>query len=120
MNRHKESQVYLPVESHPYGRPNRPGTPVGDVISNYYGETAERQITQKYDILKDTTKPMTLTYARGHTRASAMAKSHVSHENFNKSYTAFQAREMFKMSKFKNVAPRTDTHNAKRSLAQAK
>ena len=76
----------LPEESHPYGRPNRPGTPVGDVISNYYGSNAEKQITQKYDILRETTKPLSLGYARAHTRASAMAKSHVTEENYAKSY----------------------------------
>ena len=69
--------TYLPEEAHPYGRPNRPGTPVGDVVSNFYGENAEKMITQKYDILKETTKPLSLSYARGHTRASAMAKSHI-------------------------------------------
>ena len=37
--------VYLPEEAHPYGRPNRPGTPVGDVVSNFYGENAEKMIT---------------------------------------------------------------------------
>ena len=78
MSKMRQSQVLLPEEAHPYGRPNRPGTPVGDVISNYYGEVAEKQISQKYDILKDTVKPMSLQYARGHTRASALAKSHVS------------------------------------------
>ena len=40
-----ERPVYLPEETNPYGRPNRPGTPVGDVISNYYGENAEKLIT---------------------------------------------------------------------------
>ena len=38
----REHPVYLPEEMHPYGRPNRPGTPVGDVISNYYGDNAEK------------------------------------------------------------------------------
>uniref|UniRef100_A0A7S3IZD9 Uncharacterized protein n=1 Tax=Strombidium inclinatum TaxID=197538 RepID=A0A7S3IZD9_9SPIT len=115
----RQSQVFLPEEAHPYGRPNRPGTPVGDVISNYYGEEAEKQISTKYDILKDTCKPMNLAYARGHTRASAMAKSHVTQENFNKSYTAITNKELFKMSKFKGVYARTNTHNGKSSLYKA-
>ena len=106
-----EKPMFLPVEAHPYGRPNRPGTPVGDVLSNYYGENAEKMISQKYDILKETTKPLSLSYARGHTRASALAKSHVSQENFNKSYVAVVDRDVFKMSKFKNIKPRTNTNN---------
>ena len=105
------NHTYLPEEAHPYGRPNRPGTPVGDVVSNFYGENAEKVITQKYDILKETTKPLSLSYARGHTRASAMAKSHITQDNFNKSYVALNDKELFKMTKFKNVKPRTDTNN---------
>ena len=31
-----DDRVFLPEEAHSYGRPNRPSTPVGDVISNYY------------------------------------------------------------------------------------
>jgi hypothetical protein len=36
--------VFLPEEEFPYGRPNRPSTPVGDVVSNYYGEKAEKEV----------------------------------------------------------------------------
>lgn len=43
------------------------------MISNYYGDNAEKEISIKYDILRETSKPLGLTYARGHTRASAMA-----------------------------------------------
>ena len=78
----REHPIYLPEEQHPYGRPNRPGTPVGDVISNYYGDNAEKQINVKYEILRETTKPLGLSYARGHTRASAMAHNAVSHAEF--------------------------------------
>jgi hypothetical protein len=35
-------QSYIPVESFTYGRPNRSSTPMGDVISNYYGEEATK------------------------------------------------------------------------------
>ena len=81
----RENPVFLPEEQHPYGRPNRPGTPVGDVISNYYGDNAEKQISVKYEILKETTKPLGLGFARGHTRASAMAHNYVSQAEFTKS-----------------------------------
>ena len=65
--------MYLPEEEHSYGRPNRPGTPVGDVISNFYGDIASKVLTQKYDILQETQKPMSLKFARGHTKASTLA-----------------------------------------------
>ena len=100
----------MPEEAHPYGKPNRPGTPVGDVISYYYGDVAEKQITAKYSILRETSKPLGLNFARSHTKASALAQSHVSQENYNKVYGSTQ-KDLFKMSKFKNVKPRTDTHN---------
>ena len=32
-----EKPIYIPEEAHPYGKANRPSTPVGDVVSNYYG-----------------------------------------------------------------------------------
>ena len=102
----------MPEEAHPYGRPNRPGTPVGDVISNYYGETAEKQISEKYDYLKESTKPLGLGFARGHTRASALAHNHVNESNYNKAYHGVSEKDLFKMSKFKNVKPRTDTNRA--------
>jgi hypothetical protein len=41
----------LPEEEFPYGRPNRPGTPVGDVVSNYYGEKAQKEVMKKYQFI---------------------------------------------------------------------
>ena len=37
-----DDRVFLPEEEHSYGRPNRPSTPVGDVVSNYYGDVATK------------------------------------------------------------------------------
>ena len=102
--------MYLPEERHPYGRPNRPSTPVGDVLSNYYGENAEKEISVKYDIIKETSKPLGLSYSRGHTRASAMAHNHVNSDTYLKSFASFNdTKDIFKMNKFKNVSARTDT-----------
>ena len=75
----------LPEEAHPYGKGNRPGTPVGDVVSNYYGQQAANEITKKYDYLGSTRASGYGRYSRGHTRASAMAHNYVHHENFVKS-----------------------------------
>ena len=33
-----------------FGKPNRPSTPIGGVISNYYGETALHDIEERYNI----------------------------------------------------------------------
>ena len=70
--------MYLPEEEFLYGKPNRPSTPVGDVISNYYGDQATKHLAQKYEVLKETTRPLGLSFARGHTKASAMAHNFVS------------------------------------------
>ena len=78
--------MYLPEEAFPYGRPNRPGTPVGDVISNYYGHHAEKNQGSKYSYIKEAQKPLSMSYSRGHTRASAMAHNHVSQTNFHKNF----------------------------------
>ncbi len=43
--------VLLPEEAHPYGKKNRPSTPVGDVVSNYYGVKATEMISSKYGYL---------------------------------------------------------------------
>jgi hypothetical protein len=107
-----DKTVLLPEEAHPYGKPNRPGTPVGDVVSNYYGINAEKDISKKYDYLSAASKPLSLSYARGHTRASAMAHNHVSLQSFNKSMKKVESEgEIFKMSKFRNVKARNDTFN---------
>lgn len=81
---------------------------------------ASKQITQKYDILRETSKPLGLTYARGHTKASAMAYNHVSQQNFYKSSAAKSSDNLFKMSKFRNVQGRTNTNNGTFSRATKK
>ena len=108
----QEKPIYLPEEQHPYGRPNRPGTPVGDVVSNYYGQVASAEITQKYDVLSQKKLPSVGKYTRGHTRASAMAHNYTHSENFFKMQKEDHTK-LFKMSKFQNPPARTDTNNFK-------
>ena len=110
----------MPEEEFLYGKANRPGTPVGDVISNYYGEKASKHLEQKYDILKDSTKPLGLSYARGHTKASAMAHNFVSSSVYNASFKQHSSNDLFKMKKFKNVAARTNTNNRRPGTAVTK
>ena len=52
-----EKPMYLPEDAHPYGKANRPGTPVGDVVSNYYGQDAAKDIGMKYEILSSKRPP---------------------------------------------------------------
>lgn len=61
-----------------------------------------------------------MSFARGHTRASAMAHNHVSQAEFNKSYQIAADSNLFKMSKFKNIKPRTDTNNRPKTVTGAR
>ena len=40
--------IMLPDEAFTYGKRNRPATPVNQVLSNFYGETAGAQLQDKY------------------------------------------------------------------------
>jgi hypothetical protein len=102
--------MYLPEDKHPYGKPNRPGTPVGDVVSNYYGHGAAKQIGTKYEILSYKRPPTVGTHTRGHTRASAMAHNFTHSENFFKVQKEDHTK-LFKMAKFKNPKAYTNTNN---------
>ncbi len=33
-----------------FGKPNRPSTPINGVISNFYGDNATQEITEKYHL----------------------------------------------------------------------
>lgn len=45
----KLKKVELPEENFTYGLPNRPGTPIKDVINGAYGNRAEEIIRKEYD-----------------------------------------------------------------------
>jgi hypothetical protein len=90
---------------------------VGDVVSNYYGQEAEKAMGQRYEILKETTKPLGLNVARGHTKASAIAHNYVNNSTLNKLYP--QKKELFKMKKFTNVGPRTNTNRPQSAYVDA-
>ena len=68
-------------------------------------------ITSKYGYLTQSKKPLGLSYSRGHTRASALAHNAVSQSEYEKSREMMNRTEMFKMRKFQNIKPRTETYN---------
>ena len=112
MHRKAQPVMMLPEESHAYGKKNRPGTPVGDVVSNYYGQKAEELAVSKADYLVQAKKPMGLNMLRAHTRASAMAQNAISESEWHKTMDLRnRGEDMFKMRKFKNIAARTNTYN---------
>ena len=62
-------------EQYPYGRPNRPSTPIRTVVNGVYGTVASFELTERSKCVSSQkrlelgTKP-----SRGHTRASTMAQ----------------------------------------------
>lgn len=99
-----KSALYLPDERFTYGRALRPSTPIRDVIGNFYGDVAEHLMHTRYDNFRKDSS-IRLGSANRHTRASALAKSHV-----NAQLTSTGNKELFKMKKFDKVQPRTNTH----------
>lgn len=100
--------VKLQDESFTYGKSLRPSTPIKDVISNIYADMGEQQMLMRYQYLKNEPCYPRLQSAMKHTKASALAKSHIKSTLHEEQLS--QTRNMFKMKKFLNVAPRTNTH----------
>ena len=44
----KGKKIYLPAEGFAYGLPNRPSTPIKDVLNNAYGTRGENIIRKEY------------------------------------------------------------------------
>ena len=44
----KKRAIYLPPEDFAYGVPNRPSTPMKNVVNNEYGNVAEEEIKKDY------------------------------------------------------------------------
>ena len=110
----RDKGIVLPEEEFTYGKGNRPSTPVKAVVQGFYSDVAEQQIGQRYELLKEQSKPISLVNFRNHTRASQMVqetlRSTMRDEEMRSSKT------LFKMRKFQQVQPRTNTHNGLRRV----
>ena len=62
--------ITLPHEDFVYGKANRPSTPVKAVVGGFYGDVAEQQTLNRYEILRLQSRPVTLVDSRNHTKAS--------------------------------------------------
>ncbi|CDW88730.1 UNKNOWN [Stylonychia lemnae] len=115
----RQGAMLLPEEEFTYGKANRPSTPIKAVVSGFYGDVAEQQILTRYEVLKEQSKPVSLAYARNHTRGSQLAQDHM-RETSTKDQFGTSTQNLFKMKKFQNVQPRTNTHNQmRRTSSQA-
>ena len=57
----KKEESKVPLDQMSFGKPNRPSTPISGVISNYYGETAVAEISEKYQIQEELVRLKNLT-----------------------------------------------------------
>ncbi|CDW82404.1 rna 3-terminal phosphate cyclase [Stylonychia lemnae] len=108
--------IKLPDESFTYGKSLRPSTPIKDVVCNFYADVAEQQMLSRYQYLRQQSRSGTrLSCFERHTKASALAKDHIENQGKNESIITRDTRTLFKMKKFQNVAPRTNTNMGKRA-----
>ena len=73
-----QQTFYNEDEQFPYGRPNRPSTPIRTVVNGVYGTVASFELTERSKNV--TSQKKFEKYAkpsRGHTRASTMAQDEV-------------------------------------------
>ncbi|EAR89726.2 hypothetical protein TTHERM_00974270 (macronuclear) [Tetrahymena thermophila SB210] len=99
--------LYIPEEEFRYGLPNRPSTPIKLVLGNCYGLEFQQRIEQDYMYRsqQDSFKPRLLPKGN---KASDLSYTYTKQklsqiqQNNNK--------ELFKLTKFKKVQPRTNTY----------
>jgi hypothetical protein len=90
---------------HGFGRPNRPSTPMGAVMSGHFEAAASMEQEWKNSNNERVFEAMSkFTGVRPHTRASAMASDHV-RSNRNTMLNK-QGGDMFKMTQFKAIKSR--------------
>ena len=101
--------MILPHEEFTYGKANRPSTPVKAVVGGFYGAVAEKETLTRYEIIKAQSKPVPLLMARNHTQSSQLFKTYVKSQAIEEEMRA--SKVLFKMTKFRNVGPRTNSFN---------
>lgn len=92
-----------------YGKPNRPSTPIKDVVNEEYARASQQHQAMKNAFNEEqflsTNK---FRGSRQHTRATSMAADHL---NSTRASVLTQSHDMFKMSQFKNVHSRVGKHH---------
>ena len=105
--------IAVPSDDSTYGTANRPSTPIKAVVEGFFGDVAEQQTVQRYQILRGTSSSgRRFSEMRAHTKASLLAKDHI-RQSAQKEDKFRNSQSLFKMGKFKNVTARTNTHNNK-------
>jgi hypothetical protein len=105
-------------ERHTYGKPLDPSTPIADVLANTFGDFAEQLTRSRYDHFHKMSQTVAkLECHNHHTKASTLAKEYVHHKQLDDGgFIAKNPLELFKMRKFANVGPRTNTNLSNKIL----
>lgn len=90
-----------------YGKRNRPGTPIKDVLGGTYCDMGALMQKSRKNYYEKVGAPVKLP-ADKPTKASALANSFVNGRVSSKKEN--EEKKLFKLSKFQKVGPRTETH----------
>jgi hypothetical protein len=91
-----------------FGKPNRPSTPINGIISNYYGETAQNEIVEKYNLSYEIKKNVKGMPKPKETKAHEKAVEYTK----MKQTTTAEDKPAFKLKRFQNVEARVTTNRA--------
>ena len=111
--------IKLPSEEFTYGMPLRPSTPIRDVMGNFFGEMAESEMGYKYQQTKGTFKGTLLPTEAKHTMKSKVAHDFVKSKGSEDDKVAklmSGSKDLFKIKRFNNVQPRTNTNNKSKAF----
>jgi len=101
-------RIVLPEEEFAFGKPNRPSTPMGAVMSNKYGAKAANESRQIYqsrlDEIAQRRKPLPKL-----TNSAVVSKEKVAKRIQELNCT--EQKPLFKIKKFLATSPRTETIN---------
>ena len=116
----KDSHLGLSLDDNlRFGTANRPSTPIKAVVEGFFGDVAAHETQQKYKEL--VARPQTGVARKmsemRQTKGSVLAQQHIRQSSNKVQKLISQPEDLFKMSKFKNVNARTNTHNGGRSSA---
>mgnify|MGYP000182749423 FL=1 len=108
MKQHHQKHSSHGVKAEWFGKPNRPSTPIKDVVNEQYARVAEQRQAIKNHMNEESFRSSNkFRGARSHTKASYMAKEHL-----NTTRTSLnQSGDLFKMSQFKDVTSRVGKHH---------
>jgi len=100
--------LYIPEESFRYGKPNRPSTPVKLVIGNAYGLEYASRLNEEYKYIAESGGFRPKLKVRKN-KASDLSLTYTKSKIDDLSNKG--KKDYFKLTKFKKVDPKTNTHN---------